>query len=849
MATLSENIFINAKIGGSRGNYVITPKIPDGLAAAVENLTREVIRHHPPDIYVFAAQHFSNLLQLRDQNYPKINRHHSQPIIYDSSSSSVSSSCHQVTRESPSEWQQCHHYHQQKTSKRSKPNYYSQYERTRDFPVVITEHHHHHHHHQRRKSRDIKSQSPSVISNDEMLAKDIKTKLKKNRISSRERSESMRSNKAVTTSMTNLSMNKVKDYVVNKFSHSSSFDEPPNYYVSKVQDVITATEPIINEKLKVFRETKSLSRQSTHSQTQDLPENNLNINSNALEARLNETHNILKDISSCFSMRSNKNRPHSADFVAGVARRRKYHEATDELEAMLHETHNLLQGISSSLLKENNLRKFKQEDHLPSVQNTAVKDAVKVCDNKSLFGSFALPPVVTTSSSSSSVANDDQIFKVEKVKQDLTLPVLIPAVVDNSCDIEEQMKGDDTEAKNEAKDEAKNETKAKNEAEAKKKEIKEETCYILTEDNDKSKIPSNITTVIISDQVRSNNDQEIQSDPLLDSFGEVIVAQPIESAISINDLVDPDDLMMKNKVRVIKQDLQCINEEEGGEDSPSSRTETGEQENQVEIESDHELKVIDYQKEEMTSSVKETSVETDLGSPKSLDGRGETEQSSGDGGDVGESITADLAESSSNEAKETTVTDNCTTEPLIQSLSLDEPVRPFVPELNLDSLQDITVSSFKLTPTDDESEQPEDNEISNTLIESADVFTTATVDNSSEKIEDVCSLQVVETDKSDKDGEEISLEVEKVSGGFNETEKVDEVLEEYSDKEDKQEPDGENDMAKLNRALIVIQAAIRGFLARRRRRQLEKIKEDNLISSILLAEDTTILMMKTSDNP
>lgn len=786
MATLSENIFINAKIGGSnRGNYVITPKIPDGLAAAVESLTREVIRHHPPDIYVFAAQHFSNLLQLRDQNYPKINRHHSQPILYDSSSSSVSSSC-QVTRESPCDWQPYHHYHK-KISKRSNPNYYSQYERSRDFPVVITEHHHHHHHHQRRKSRDMKTQSPSVISNDEMLAKDIKTKLKKNRISSRERSESMRSNKAVTTSMTNLSMNKVKDYVVNKFSQSSSFDEPlqPLNYVAKVQDVIDATEPIINEKLKIFRETKSLSRQSTHSQTQDLADNNLNNNSNALEARLNETHNILKDISSCFPPRSNKNRPHSADFVA--SRRRKYNEATtDELEAMLHETHNLLQGISSSLLKENNLRKFKHgEDHLPSVQSTAVKDSVKVNDNKS--GSFALPPVVTTSSSSSSIANDDQLPKVEKVKQDLTLPVLIPAVVDNS-DVADEVEIEEI-------------------TEAKEEEIKEECCYVLTEDNDKSEIPSNVTTVIIPDRAGSINEQEIQADPLLDSFGEIVVAQPIEPAISINDLVDPDDLMMKNKVRVIKQDLQCINEEEGGEDSRSSRTETGEQENQAEIESDHELKVVDYQKEEMTSSAKETSVETEVGSPKSLDGRGETEQSSGDGGDVGESIT-DMPESSSNEAKETTVTDNCTTEPLIQSLSLDEPVRPFVPELNLDSLQDITVSSFKLTPTDDESEQPEDNEISKTLIESADVLTTATVDNSSEKIEgDICSLQVVlEADKSDKDAEEISLEAEKVSGGFNEADKVDEVLEEHSDKEDKQEPDGENDMAKFNRALIVIQA-------------------------------------------
>lgn len=45
----------------------IAPRVPHGLAAVVEGLTREVLRHRPEDIYVFAAHHFEKLLKLREQ--------------------------------------------------------------------------------------------------------------------------------------------------------------------------------------------------------------------------------------------------------------------------------------------------------------------------------------------------------------------------------------------------------------------------------------------------------------------------------------------------------------------------------------------------------------------------------------------------------------------------------------------------------------------------------------------------------------------------------------------------------------------------------------------------------------
>lgn len=47
--------------------YLIGPRVPHGLAAVVEGLTREVLRHHPEDIYIFAAHHFEKLLKLREQ--------------------------------------------------------------------------------------------------------------------------------------------------------------------------------------------------------------------------------------------------------------------------------------------------------------------------------------------------------------------------------------------------------------------------------------------------------------------------------------------------------------------------------------------------------------------------------------------------------------------------------------------------------------------------------------------------------------------------------------------------------------------------------------------------------------
>ncbi|EGI58887.1 PREDICTED: uncharacterized protein LOC105152428 [Acromyrmex echinatior] len=51
--------------------YLIAPRVPHGLATVVEGLTREVLRHRPEDIYVFAARHFEKLLKLREEYHIK----------------------------------------------------------------------------------------------------------------------------------------------------------------------------------------------------------------------------------------------------------------------------------------------------------------------------------------------------------------------------------------------------------------------------------------------------------------------------------------------------------------------------------------------------------------------------------------------------------------------------------------------------------------------------------------------------------------------------------------------------------------------------------------------------------
>jgi hypothetical protein len=50
----------------SKGPLFLRVSVPVGLDAALEGLIREVLKHQPRDIYWFAAEHFENLVRLRD---------------------------------------------------------------------------------------------------------------------------------------------------------------------------------------------------------------------------------------------------------------------------------------------------------------------------------------------------------------------------------------------------------------------------------------------------------------------------------------------------------------------------------------------------------------------------------------------------------------------------------------------------------------------------------------------------------------------------------------------------------------------------------------------------------------
>jgi hypothetical protein len=50
----------------SKGPLFLRVSVPEGMDAALEGLTRAVLKQQPRDIYWFAAQHFEKLVRLRD---------------------------------------------------------------------------------------------------------------------------------------------------------------------------------------------------------------------------------------------------------------------------------------------------------------------------------------------------------------------------------------------------------------------------------------------------------------------------------------------------------------------------------------------------------------------------------------------------------------------------------------------------------------------------------------------------------------------------------------------------------------------------------------------------------------
>ncbi|KAI4495464.1 hypothetical protein M0802_008678 [Mischocyttarus mexicanus] len=256
--------------------------------------------------------------------------------------------------------------------------------------------------------------------------------------------------------------------------------------------------------------------------------------------------------------------------------------------------------------------------------------------------------------------------------------------------------------------------------------------YILTEGSP-VEIPDFITTVIIPERspstpefnLETNNEEEEEEEEeikselreerkrrAVESFGEYIKPEQMECST-----VDIDFIRGikagHEEVAIIRQDLDGIKEEEEeyDEEKQMKLIDDVENKNQVETNNDrssllehiseteeneitddnckndsNDKKMIEILDKEIVSSNNRMNNDkeemNDNGIEQFLEGEESTE-------------TVDVSSESTNEVKETTITDRST-----DSLSLD-PARPIVPELNLDSLRDITVSSFKMNDADE----------------------------------------------------------------------------------------------------------------------------------------------------
>lgn len=200
------------------------------------------------------------------------------------------------------------------------------------------------------------------------------------------------------------------------------------------------------------------------------------------------------------------------------------------------------------------------------------------------------------------------------------------------------------------------------------------TIEELDESVDATSIPVNLESL---GEIILPEDNPESSVDFISPMDELIII-PKKDLQSINeDVLHKEELIENNNQLNSPKDIQNI-EEDSGNLISTSRIDTSD------ISGD--LTGIDNTSTLSTSAKETTVTDGQIELSKKLNNSAETEELSSD------TVSAE----STNEAKETTVTDGT-------SFSLD-PMRPFIPELNLDSLQDITVSSFKMT--EDNNEDP-----------------------------------------------------------------------------------------------------------------------------------------------
>ncbi|KAK0087543.1 hypothetical protein PV325_000793 [Microctonus aethiopoides] len=797
MTMLTENVVISDE--NVRG-FFVTPRVPQGLAAAVESLTREVIRQRPKDIYMFAAQHFENLLRQRE--YCHYDKNHCGKI--------------KMMFECPDE----NEWSRDRVVKVTK-----QYDKSmmREGSMMAL-----YRQHDKQKSiiANVDKTICPKITRGIQIGTDFKTESKKSVIPEL-------SNKI----MINSNIDKIKKRVVNKFATAKSLNELQELnYVNEVQDVIdNTTRPVLNKKLEILKKTSTISNDN-------------------FEARLNETRNLLQDISSCFPPKKDgSHRPHSADSAAQYDKR----FVTEKLQIMLSETHDLLVDISTNFIntshsdganatKNCNKNNINIPSTLPAVCspslpiNSIAQNNGSVGNNKNISQILALPPVMINST----IKTAPTLERAVKIEQDLTLPLLSLPTENGSERVNNYItNGDSHESTKEIKnDDNIQSPKSIAELNVNPCEITIKSAEVSSNYDRIDTMTTNITPII------DDNDKQ---DPSLNLFGEMVddtastatkkSSGPLENVMeSLVDDLSSISSMMDQVVKLHQHaDLDCINEEEDPieEYFCVNEKDNVESEKLMESESQIDPNMEQRDESEVSSSVKETSVTDGLivGSTTNI-------EHSGTGNDG--SVSTQMCESS-NEAKETTLTDGI-------SLSLDEPMRPFIPELNLDSLQDITVSSFKMT----EDEQYDDN--TNSIVETPtssyhnnqnDAIVSGTDEYSFQNVEleplkkmveNDCGIESnqgeIDTPIGDISRSESRCTTRRVNSGNLTwpreskssigTTKHWEEMEVVSNDENGFETD-EMDQTNLIAAVNKIQAGIRGFLVRRRRQHLKPTLDEN----------------------
>ena len=487
MATSTEDLNIPE-------GFLVAPRVPQGLAAAVEGLTREVIRQRPEDIYVFAAHHFEKLLQLREQygvsrslsvdqknlqalrDMSKALRKrdafkeekHPRDIVYQSGWSLNETAkvldrhrsifgdegkkiTTEEVRQLASEKEKGKSEHFGRHRSPGKRNYRRK-EEARESP---------------RKSRS----SPKIISQIPTLpghtVKDIKSELRKNRISSRERrnlpekaesevlkhsarrsleetekmESQMKEKKRKSSERKNsrcFSVDRVKDYVMQKFATTKSLEELQSpTYVEKVQEVIDETAPIIKDKVEELKNSMSLKRLSRRSDRSSVSKEQSTSKESSKQSRSDQSNGSKEKLKSDRSKKIKKTMSGSKvsdietpnDSLEDVETLKSEVESIgsrNALETRLNETQTLLEGISSAFTVP--VRRSSSTSSVRDIRNQ-VSETSDVC----------LPVVrpVSSKSHSRSVSRSDsdnlvlppispEAPKSTKIKEDLVLPMLSP---------------------------------------------------------------------------------------------------------------------------------------------------------------------------------------------------------------------------------------------------------------------------------------------------------------------------------------------------------------------------------------------------------------------------------------